>query len=84
MPKSKTKVRRRGRPTREVTQKRFVRQKIADAIEPDAWKEFRAGKGTCSNMAGRACLESIYAANRVMKVLASLNISVTDKKSARR
>jgi hypothetical protein len=42
--------------------------KIAREIAPDAWKEFDQGKGVCSNSAGFACIESIKAAGRVIKL----------------
>ena len=43
--------------------------KLAKAIEPEAWQEFDAGNGVCSNDAGWKCKDSIYAARRVMDML---------------
>jgi hypothetical protein len=53
---------------------------IARAIAPLEWAEYDEGNGTCSNMAGWACIESIKAAARVMTALRKLGFDIPAKK----
>lgn len=39
---------------------------LARLIAPEAWAEYDAGRGRCSNMAGWACLDSLRAAQRIV------------------
>lgn len=41
--------------------------KIARALEPDAWVEYDAGNGVCTNTAGWTCVASIKAAQRLIR-----------------
>jgi hypothetical protein len=41
--------------------------KIARAMEPEAWAEYYAGNGTCTNQAGFACIGSIRSAQRLIR-----------------
>lgn len=46
-----------------------IRDGMARAMCPDAWAEYDAGNGVCSNMAGHACVESISHASRAYRYL---------------
>ena len=60
-----SKRQRKGQSTTPVEQR--VIDKIARALEPDAWAEFHAGKSVCTNMAGMACVSSIRQAQRLIR-----------------
>lgn len=39
---------------------------LARLIAPEAWKEYDAGNGQCTNAAGATCIESLKAAQRIV------------------
>lgn len=56
------------RPKRAATpDEQVAMDKIARAIEPEAWAEYDAGNGVCSNQSGWACKDSIIQAQRLMR-----------------
>lgn len=54
--------------------------RLCRALEPEAWEEYDAGNGVCSNQAGWKCLASVEAAARAMDLLHELGFPVPPKK----
>lgn len=65
----------RGQPA--TPEEQTAMDKIARAIEPNAWAEYDAGNGTCSNMAGWACMDSIKQAQRLMRAFPDIVSIIT-------
>jgi len=51
--------------------------KIARAMEPEAWAEYDAGDGTCANEDGWKCIDSIKAAQRLIRAFPPIVQAVT-------
>lgn len=61
------------KPKRKATpEEAIVMDKLARAIEPDAWAEYDAGNGRCSNEAGWDCMSSIKQAQRLMRAFPAI------------
>jgi hypothetical protein len=53
---------------------RSIGERIARAIAPEAWRQFDRSPRASTNEVGAACLSSIDAARRVLKVLKAADL----------
>lgn len=51
--------------------------KLARAMDPEAWAEYDAGQGTCNNQAGWKCLDTIRYAQRLIRAFPAI-VELTD------
>lgn len=47
-------------------------EKLARAMEPEAWAEYGAGDGVCTNDAGWKCMDSVKTAQRLIRVFPAI------------
>jgi len=51
---------------------------LARAMSPDAWAEYDAGNGVCTNSAGWECIDTIKKAQKLLRAFPRLVELVTD------
>jgi hypothetical protein len=49
--------------------RRTLLDQVARAMEPEAWAEYDAGKGRCTNQSGWKCLDSLDHAAKALDFL---------------